>query len=342
MQVATCTIVAFSFHVSHCHDLTGVTLTKTEMNSFKKKMMEEFYQALKWINMRKQSLRMMRDTADKIDTHYKNVNISRIVGAGTAVAGGAMALGGSIATLATAGLAAPITAPVIAAGTAMSILGGGTSAGASIADVIISKLKISGVQKQIDADNEMLEELIKVKSEMKGNIKVIKMCSSRSNCSRESREVEENEEVLEAPKPEKKEGVKASLNVASTVGRVGTGAAAITQTGGTTAAKLGVLTVKAGKNAAQLAKVGGHIAKGGATAARVGRVALQAAAVGGIVVEVVVIPLNIAEIVVSGLSLYRGSETKAGRTLRENADKYEEQMKKVIKICDIPESAISD
>lgn len=341
MQVATCTIVAFSFHVSHCHDLTGVTLTVAEMNSFKKKMMGEFYQALKWINMRKQSLRMMRDTADKIDKHYKNVNISRIVGAGTAVAGGAMALGGGIATLATGGLAAPITAPVIAAGTAMSILGGGTSAGASIADVIISKLKISVVQKQIDADNEMLEELIKVKSEMKGNIKVIKMCSSRSNRSCECRKVEENE-VLEAPKPEEKEGVKASLNVASAVGRVGSGAAAITQTGGTAAAKLGEVAVKAGKNAAQLAKVGGHIAKGGAAAARVGRVALQAAAVGGIVVEIVVIPLNIAEIVVSGLSLYRGSETKAGRILRENADKYEEQMKSVIKICDIPESAISN
>ena len=63
---------------------------------------------------------------------------------------------------------------------------------------------------------------------------------------------------------------------------------------------------------------------------------------GGIVVEAVVIPLNIAEIVVSGLSLYRGSETKAGCTLCENADIYEEQMKNVIKICDIPESAISD
>ena len=341
MQVATCTIVTFSFHVSHCHDLTGVTLTMAEMNSFKKKMMEEFYQALKWMNMRKQSLRMMRDTADKIDKHYKNVNISRIVGAGTAIAGGAMALGGSIIILATAGLAAPVTAPIIAAGTAMSIAGGGTSAGASIADIIISKLKLSDVQKQIDADNEMLEKLIKVKSEMKGNIKVIKMCSSCSNRSCECRKVEENE-ILEAPKPEEKDGMKASLNVASAVGRVGSGAVAITQTGGTTAAKLGVLTAKTGKNTVQVGRVGGHIAKGGATAARVGRVALQAAAVGGIVVEVVVIPLNIAEIVVSGLSLYRGSETKAGRTLRENADKYEEQMKNVIKICDIPESAISD
>ena len=137
------------------------------MEELQEKIIEQHDLALKWINMRKQSLKMMRDTADKIDKHYKNADISRIAGAGTAIAGGVVAVGGTVVTLATAGLAAPITAPVIVAGTAISIAGGTTSAGASIVDMIISKLKLSEVQKQINMDNEMLDKLMKVKSKVK-------------------------------------------------------------------------------------------------------------------------------------------------------------------------------
>ena len=166
-------------------------------------------------------------------------------------------------------------------------------------------------------------------------VKVIKI---RTSCG--SREFNENTQVLEAPKPEKKEGVEATLSTASAIAR--SGAAAITQTGGTTAAKLGEIAVKFGKNVAHVTNVGGRIAKSGVIAANVGRVALKGAAVGGVVVQIVAIPLNIAEIVMSGMSLYKGSETEAGRQLRENAKKFEKQMNDVMKICGIPKSVISD
>ena len=305
------------------------------MEELLEKIIEQHTIALKWMDMRKKSLKMMRDTADEIDKHYKNVDISRIVGAGTAIAGGVVAVGGTVATLATAGLAAPITALMIVAGTVISIAGGTTSAGASIADMIIPKLKLSVVQKQIDADNEMLKELMKIRSEIE---EIIKIRSLRVNRLHESRV----EEVLEAPSLEKKEGVKDTLNVARTVSRVGSVATVIARIVGKTAVKFGGLVVKFGKNPAHATNVGRTIAKSGVVAANVGHVALKGAAVGGVVVQIVAIPVNIAEIVKGGMSLYRGSETEAGRQLRENAKKFEEQMKNVLKISGIPESAISD
>ena len=258
-----------------------------------------------WIGVREVTIKMMRDTADEIDKHYKNVNISRIAGAGTAIAGGAMALGAGIATLATAGLAAPVTAPIIAAGTVISVAGGGTSAGASIVDIIISKVKLSNVQKQIDNDNKKLEELIQQKKVIE---EITELLQKRMNSSHESKDVL---------------GV---FTATTTVGRVGSGAAAIYATG-KGAVKFGEIVLKSG---VQVGKVGSGIVKGGAAAARFGRVALQGAAVGSIALEAIVIPLNIAEIVMSGISLYKGSETKASHQLREKANDFE-KLKNVVK-----------
>ena len=218
------------------------------------------------------------------------VNKARIAGSSAAVAGGVMILGVSVATLATAGLAAPITAPIIVAGTVVSIAGGTSSTGALITKSIISKVKPSKAQKQIDADNKMMEELLQ-------------MCSPHENY------------------PE------AAVGVLSTIARVGTGAPAIAYTGGRAACA----AAKGGKNVPRLGQVGSGIAKGGAAVARIGNVALQgAAAVAGIAIEIVVIPLNIAEIVTSGMSLYKRSETKASRRLRQKANEYEEQINDVI------------
>ena len=252
----------------------------------KEKCLEEHLMILEWIAMRKQTIKMMRDTADEIDKHYKDINISRIVGASTAVAGGLMAVGGAIVTLETA---APITAPVIAAGVGISIAGGGISAGASFADVIISKLKLSDVQKQIDADNEMLQQMVQHSSEIK---KIEEAIQRHSSPSHESK-------VVEA--------------TISSIAQAGSGVPDISYAEGKGANKLGEIALKTGKHAALVGKMG----DGGAA----GSVALQ-----GDAMAASVIPLNIAEIVMNGISLFKGSETKASHKLREKANKYEEQM----------------
>ena len=296
-------------------EIAGVCVYRYHKNLLHSKVQE-------WVVMRKKTLKMMRDTADDVDKHYKDVNISRIVVASTAMAG--VAVGAGIATLITSGAAALIPARGI-----ISITGGGTSAGTSNVNMIISKFKLSDVQKQIDTDNEMLEKLKKLKSNMKEMEKVLQAYSSRMDPSHESKEVLESKKVLEAPKLEKKEATF-MISTTSSIARTGSEAAAISITGGKGAVKVGEIALES--DVLQVAKVEGGIVKGRTTADKFDLATLQAvAAVGSIALDVVVIPLNIIEIVTSGISLYKGSETKAGHELRENADKYEEQMNGIIK-----------
>ena len=207
----------------------------------KEKCLEEYSMVLEWIAMRKQTIEVMRDTADEIDKHYKNINISRIAGAGAVIAGGA--IGGIIGTLITGGLAASIAVST-AASIGSSVTGGGTSAGASIADIIISKLKLSDVQKQIDDDNKMLQQMVKQSSEIKKIKEALQRRSSQMNASFSTSSVD------------------------------GSGMPSIS--------------------------------------------------------NVEVKRLNIAEIVMSGISLYKGSETKAASRLREKANEYEDQMNNIM------------
>ena len=39
---------------------------------------------------------MLKEIPDKIDWHYKNTNITRVVGAGTAIAGGVLTVAGTV------------------------------------------------------------------------------------------------------------------------------------------------------------------------------------------------------------------------------------------------------
>ena len=225
------------------------------------------YELKEWIAQRERTIQMLKDIAGEIDKHCKRVNKTRIAGSSAAVAGGLMILGASVATLATAGLAAPITAPIIVAGTVVSIAVGAASTGASITKSIISKVKPSKAQEQIDADNKMMQELLQLINDMR---------SPRENY------------------PE------AAFSVLSTIARVGTGVPVIAYTGGRAAAT----AVRAGKNVPRLGQVGRSVARGGAAAVRVGSVALQGAAAASIAVEIVIIPMNIAEIVKNRMSLY--------------------------------------
>ena len=77
---------------------------------------------------------MLKEIPDKIDGHYRNTNITRIVGASTAIAGGVLTVAGTVGSLFTFGLAAPVAG----IGVALAVSGGGAAAGASIADIIVA------------------------------------------------------------------------------------------------------------------------------------------------------------------------------------------------------------
>ena len=111
---------------------------------------------IEWKPIRETSIKMLKEIPDKIDRYYKNTNITRIVGASTAIAGGVLTVAGTVGSFFTFGLAAPVAG----IGVALAVSGGGAAAGASVADIIVTRLNLPVVQKQLDIDGEKTEKLI--------------------------------------------------------------------------------------------------------------------------------------------------------------------------------------
>ena len=316
---------------------------------------------------------MLKEIPDKIDWHYKNTNITRVVGAGTAIAGGVLTVAGTVGSFFTFGLAAPVAG----IGVALAVSGGGAAAGASIADIIVAKLNLSEVQHQLDIDRKKTDKLIETINRIDEISEVIvkrfphvtrkavlEILLGASNTTGRGIVVagygagalvygggkaalkvgnavgKVGEHVAEGGKvitrggeflvnagKEITEGTGAAARMSRLIGLGGAGAKAVQ--GGEVAVEAGATALRVGNQALE---IGGGVARAGATAARVGRVALQGVAIAGVALEVVLIPINIAEIVMSGMSLYRGSETKASHQLRKTAKELNTQKNEILKI----------
>ena len=105
------------------------------------------------ITTRKKTIAMLKDLASELDKTRKDVNIAKVTGTSTAVAGGVVAGLGVLASFFTLGAASPL----IGLGVAAAASGGATAGGAEIADVVISKKKMKDAQRIMDKDKETLE-----------------------------------------------------------------------------------------------------------------------------------------------------------------------------------------
>ena len=105
------------------------------------------------ITTRKKTIAMLKDLASELDKTRKDVNIAKVTGTSTAVAGGVVAGLGFLASFLTLGAASPL----IGVGVAAAASGGVTAGGAEIADVVISQNKMADAQRIMDKDKETLE-----------------------------------------------------------------------------------------------------------------------------------------------------------------------------------------
>ena len=112
---------------------------------------------IKWIDTRKKTIRLLRETADKIQLHHRNVSAAKLGGNGLAVAGGIIAIVGLALTPATFGASASL----IIAGTVIGAAGGVTGISATVADWIIEKCGVKSAQKQYNYDIEQLKEVLR-------------------------------------------------------------------------------------------------------------------------------------------------------------------------------------
>lgn len=109
-----------------------------------------------WIVTRKRTVRLLRETADEIQWHHRNVSVAKVGGTSLAVAGGILAIVGLALTPATFGASASL----VIAGGVIGFAGGVASGGATAVDCIIERCGVEGAQKQYDYDIEQLKEVI--------------------------------------------------------------------------------------------------------------------------------------------------------------------------------------
>ena len=316
-----------------------------------------------WKPVREKTIPLLDKLADKIEFHYKNTNIARIAGAGTAIAGGALIVGGAVATFFTLGFAAP----VVVGGVALAVGGGATVAGSSITDLIVSKLNLDDAQKQIDSDNEMTKKVILIINIIEAFVDNI----CRLNPQAKKKEILEILLNIGARTiaPAAEGGIRAAIAIgklgeqAANLGRIaiiGGNAAQLGNVGVNFGRAIGWMRIgeavpAIGEIGANVARLGGAAVRGGQIGIRVGEAAVQigggAARVGvlagkltarlggavfhvvGAAFEIVLLPLNIYDIVSSSISLANGSKTKASKDLREKATDYKNQMDDILKVA---------
>ena len=222
--------------------------------------------------------------AEKLVTHHRNVNISRITGALVGIGGSGIAILGFALAPVTFGASLGLTI----GGVAIATAGGATAAGASIVDIVIAKTGVKEAQEQIDFDQNKLKEIALIQDQIR----------------------EQNERIREKCPDLKEVDIFRVTDVFSYVQGI---------------ARAGNLAFRVGEAA------GISALEFGSLGLRAAGVAARAVATAGIVLNVVIIPLDIIEIVRSGWNIAHGNETKASKQLREKANELEEQKNE---ICD--------
>ena len=238
-----------------------------------------------WIPVREETTLKIRTTIENLKVHHRNVNISRIMGSTTSIAGSALAITGFALAPVTLGVSIGLSV----GGIALAVAGGGTAAGASITDTVIEKSKVKHAQQQIRDDYDQLHTIQVV-------AKVIK-CNATTDGREKYLAVGEGKLV-------------------AMFGEV------LTQ-GFLRASNVGVRVAEiAAFNTLEM----------GAAALRVGGAAAKGVASAGIVLNAVLIPIDLIEIVRSSISLARGSQTKAIKKLNDIVEQLEQQKEAITEL----------
>ena len=137
--------------------------------------MMKYQRALKnWIPLREQTIADVEIITQKLIKHHRNVNISRITGSVTSIGGSAMAITGFALAPVTLGASLGLSI----AGIGVAVAGGATAVGASIADTVIEKKTIKGIQQKLNDDFERQKDLNSMALKLKNIVKeTTRQCS---------------------------------------------------------------------------------------------------------------------------------------------------------------------
>ena len=210
-----------------------------------------------WLPVRDSTIDEIQKTIENLRIHHRNVNISRITGSTVSVVGSAMAITGFILAPFTFGASIGLSV----SGVALAVAGGGTAAGASVADLVIQKSNVKYAQELLTCDYKQLNIISEIAGAIRNEIEDVRRKSP--------------------------DGISATQFVA-VFGEVFTQGVVRTSYVGVRIAELAVSGIGA---------------------------AVRGVAAAGIILNLIMIPLDLIEIVRSSISLAKGSRTKAMNTL---------------------------
>ena len=178
-------------------------------------------------------------------------------------------------------------------GTAVATAGGLTAAGASIADTLITKSGVTEAQKQVIYDQDKLREIQRIQEQIENqNKKIREKCPDLNEVDIFMVTAVSSKKLLSI--------IQGTARVANLAFKIGTVAVM-------GAAEVGVLGL------------------------RVGGAVVRSMAAAGIILNVVIIPIDLIQIVRNGWNIYNGNESQASKRLCEIAVKLEQEKRK---ICD--------
>ena len=292
-----------------------------------------------WITIREDTIQKIHNTIENLRFHHRNVNVIQIAGSSMSILGSAMALASIVMVPATAGLS--LVLPV--GGVALALAGGGTSAGASVVDVVIQQSNVQQAQEQLIHDYEQLYIISALAIAIQSKIDdehVRQQCQGVSTA-----------KILVVLGLALTQGVFRISNLGVKIAEVFALAFAAVKTGGTTPARFAATAVLEGLGQtlgsaiggtlfSSLGKaiggdIGGAFGKGlmdfiapkasGIAGARAGSATVKGLAKAGVVLNVLTIPIDLFEIIRSGTNLAKGSETEAIEQLTNIVEQLESE-----------------
>lgn len=108
-----------------------------------------------WLQIRDQTIQKIKETAETLQEHHRNINISRFAGTSASIFGSLLAITGVALTPVTFGASLGL----VVGGVAIAAAGGATAVGATIADKAIEIIKSSNVQAQLNHDFYELQQI---------------------------------------------------------------------------------------------------------------------------------------------------------------------------------------
>lgn len=246
--------------------------------------------------MRTDTIKLLKSKKEKIVQVTRDSRISRIAGASVGITGGVVSIVGFSLIPVTLGLSLIIAG----LGGGIALLGGLTSLGAVLADIIVSNRELSNAQECLTIDKQLCQVInnLQIKLETITNTLAAKLPNTSSD----------------------------SIAVAFL-------------SGAQSAVRLSSVGAKFGVTGAKMAEIAATTSLDGSIMVlRVASAATKGIAIAGGVISALVLPLDIYELVVNSYKLHNKTDTNTSTWIQEQIDYMEEQQRRVEGLLQLQDS----